>query len=103
MSHGGKQLWHIFDKNSVENIVKEYLDENGFYGTVTYSDSEYIYFNVDTQKTQMKDFWFLFDEGVNDSMDVWRQMYWIPGEEWGWEELPPFAPVLKKISTISTA
>jgi hypothetical protein len=52
---------------------------------------------VDTTKTKMKDFWFLFDEGVNDTTDVWRVFYWIPGEEWSWEEHPPFAHVLKKI------
>jgi hypothetical protein len=98
LSHGGKQLWKIQDKISKETIIKEYLEENGFYGNVTYSDSEYIYYKVNTNKTQMSDFWFLFDEGANDSMDLWRQFYWIPGEEWGWEENPPFAPILKKIT-----
>jgi len=99
LSNGGKHLWHIQNENSTEIIVKEYLEENGFYGTVTFTDSEYIYYRVDTTKTKMKDFWFLFDEGVNDSTDLWRVFYWIPSEEWSWEEYPPFANVLKIIST----
>jgi hypothetical protein len=79
MKENGKKIWKTEgSSDSVEEIVKEYMNENGFYGTVKEVLGNTIYFQVDTEKTQVNDYYRWLDD-VDETTDIWRPWFFFTG------------------------
>lgn len=84
MRNGGKDIWETDEKGVVPNktIVKNYLTENGFLGTVTCVKENVMYFKVDPAAMKMGDFYKLTDftaaaKPVPETVDIWRPFFWV--------------------------
>jgi hypothetical protein len=88
LTQQGTALWETDEKGKVSNsfVVKEYLHANGIYGTVKCVKHNTLFYQVDTKKTNLDNFYMWNDESGND--EVWRPFFWIREEQqhWGWKE-----------------
>jgi len=98
MAKGGTKLWETDEPTLTQAQISEsYLEPNGIYGKPICIKENTLFFNVDTTKTQIQDFyiWTEFlekSEEIPQTVDVWRPILWLsdfnsyPGEkdEWGW-------------------
>ncbi len=79
MKENGAKLWKTEHPNEkLETIVQEYFYENGFYGTVKKVTTDTLYFEVDTKKTMVDDYYRWLDD-VDESTDIWRPWFFLPG------------------------
>lgn len=93
LTKGGQALWKTdsHDTNTgIPYILKEYLEGNGLYGSITCVKEDVLYFCVDTKRTNRTDFYNWLDENVDESMEVWRPFFWIEDTNqsstpWGWQ------------------
>jgi hypothetical protein len=78
-------------KTPASQIVDSYLTPNGFVGRVTLVTKTALYYEVDQEKTNLKNFYYWTDSHEN-AEDVFRPFTWLgdtrPGQEddWGWSE-----------------
>ena len=87
----GGEIWETSEKKiSASQIVDSYLTPNGFVGRVTLVTKTAMYFEVDQEKTNLKNFYY-WTETFEDR-DLFRPFTWLgdtqPGQEddWGWSE-----------------
>jgi hypothetical protein len=77
-------------KITAAKAVDSYLTPNGFVGRVTLVTKTAMYFEVDQEKTNLKNFYYWTDSYAAE--DVFRPFTWLgdtrPGQEddWGWSE-----------------
>ena len=92
MKEGGKKIWKTEKGNeNIDDIVKEYIHENGFYGKVIQQKGNTIYFEVDTEKTQVNDYYRWLDD-ADENTDMWRPWFFFTGST---IELPEQIKVLR--------
>ena len=98
MAKGGSKLWETDEPTLTQaQVEKTYLQPNGIYGRVVSLKENTLYFEVDTTKTRLQDFYNWTDflekcEEVPQNMELWRPILWlsdfdkVPGEKdgWGW-------------------
>lgn len=96
MTQNGTALWETDEKGKLSNefVVREYLHANGFYGKVSCVKKNTLFFQVDTQKTNMDNFYMWTDDNLTEDSEVWRPFFWVGAakadelneESWGWKE-----------------
>lgn len=80
MKDGGKQIWKTeSNKETVETIIKEYLNENGLYGSVKCVLKNTLFYEIDTEKTKLDTFYRWLEDGVEEGIDVWRPWFLLSG------------------------
>jgi hypothetical protein len=84
---GGKTIWETEEVKCTEkNVIKTYLEPNGFFGKTTHLTKTALFFEIDLKKTNIKNFYFWTE--VLDESDVFRPFVWLgelgPGKEDGW-------------------
>jgi len=98
MAKGGTKLWETDEPTLTQAQVETtYLQPNGIEGRVVSLKENTLYFEVDTTKTRLQDFynWMEFlekCEEIPQNIDLWRPILWlsdfdkVPGEKdgWGW-------------------
>ncbi len=85
----GKVLWETDEKTNVTEdfVQKEYLEPNGFFGTMKHFTNTICLFEVDPTKTNIKEFYMWCDKDVKEEDTVWRPFFKITGHEsYAWEE-----------------
>ena len=93
LAKGGQALWKVETSDLQKKpqvLQKEYLEENGIFGTITCVKGDILYFCVDSNKTKRNDFYNWLDEGVTEETEVWRPFFWIEDTQkestpWGWK------------------
>lgn len=87
---GGSKLWKTDEERlSNKEILEQYLAPNGFHGRVTDVKGGVLYYEVDPQVMNMKDFYTWTDflsvgKVPSTDMDIWRPFLWVgetPGKE----------------------
>jgi len=92
MSSSGKELWKADADETPDQIVKEYLNDNGIVGDVQESSrKDMLLYKVNREKTNMKDFHTWADSLSGEMEHVWRPFFWIgevcgETDSWGWKE-----------------
>jgi hypothetical protein len=88
----GGSIWETEEKKiSAVKVVDSYLTPNGFVGRVTLVTKTAMYFEIDQEKTNLKNFYYWTDSFA-EADDVFRPFTWLgdtrPGQEddWGWSE-----------------
>jgi hypothetical protein len=76
--------------------LENYLIPNGFYGNVNKRTKTSLFFQIDTAKTKINDFYIWSDflkkeETVPTNIDIFRPFFWVDSEDnkdddWGWRE-----------------
>ena len=81
MKNGGKQIWKTEKEDeSIKTVVQEYLVENGFIGNVRDIVENCLFYEIDTQKTKMDNFYrWLEDESIDETVDIWRPWFFFTG------------------------
>lgn len=91
LSKQGNAVWETDEKGAVdpEIVVRDYLQPNGFHGTIKCVKDNALYFEVDKTKTNVQNFYNWIDDEAEEETDVWRPFFWIAdelNEAWGWKE-----------------
>jgi hypothetical protein len=98
LTDGGNGVWQTEEKEpTVEQVVQEYLLENGFHGTPYYSSKmDTLFYEVDPGLTQMKQFYMWNDflskgASIPEDIEIWRPFFFLGNtmekkDEWGWKE-----------------
>ena len=102
-----KQIWETDPADaskSHDEIVEEYLAPNGIYGNIKPSSPEYLLYEVDTTKTNIKDFYTSRDDVSEGNM--WQSFVWVGSnatedDMWGWSIAAHDLP-LGKFGTVNT-
>ncbi len=95
LTQNGTALWETDEKGKLSHdfVVREYLHANGFYGKVKCVKQNTMFFEVDSSKTNMDNFYIWTDEGLTEDSEVWRPFFYLtescsaPSQQhWGWKE-----------------
>lgn len=79
MKEGGRKIWKTDGNDTnIESIIQEYLVENGFFGNVKEVIQDTIYYEIDTTKTQV-DNYYRWLEDDTEEMDIWRPWFLVEG------------------------
>ena len=75
-------LWNTDEKVvSQKNILEMYLHPNGLYGSIKCVKGGVVYYEIDTTKTNLGDFYtwgeVLEKGGVPDTLDIWRPFFYM--------------------------
>jgi hypothetical protein len=94
LRENGTKVWETDEKKpTTEFILNEYLIPNGLYGEVKYVKENALYFEVDTTKTKIQNFYNWIDEEVSEgNSEVWRPFFYVSDtdlskQHWGWKEM----------------
>jgi hypothetical protein len=91
MKDGGKTIWKTDEECTQEKVIREYIEENGFIGKITKYTENSLYYEIDTEKTNMENYYRWLDDGSED-MDIWRPWFVFTGSKM---EFPPQIQVLR--------
>jgi hypothetical protein len=95
LTNQGTSVWETDEKKpTADFIVREYLTPNGFYGKVKCVKENTLYFEVDTEKTKIQNFynWIDSDDENKNFEEVWRPFFYVSDSDyskqnWGWKEM----------------
>lgn len=94
--HGGTGIWETDEELlSEEQVIKEYLEPNGFYGVSKGIVDGCLMYDVNPSRTKLSDFYMWSDflgkgQPPSTGCDVWRPFFWLGNSEvgqedaWGW-------------------
>ena len=118
LTNGGTHVWETDEETpDQEFVVSEYLEPNGFLGTVKLFTKNVCLYEIDPAKTNFSDFYLWNDflrknEEIPAGCDIWRPFFWIGTrelgrkDEWQWDNeaadlvLPNFGSVSMLWQTI---
>ena len=97
LKNGGMTVWETDEATCTEKFILEnYLTPNGFFGKITKRTKTSVFFQIDTTKTILNDFYswsdFLKKEAeIPNTADMFRPFFWVDSEDnkdddWGWHE-----------------
>lgn len=91
LTNEGTTVWETDEKKpTADFILREYLTPNGFYGKVKCIKENTLYFEIDTEKTKIQNFYNWIDDLTNE--EVWRPFFYVSDNDfskncWGWKEM----------------